>query len=93
MCGILLVWLLLLARPRLSDSGEDAKVEGTRKVGWARKRKKEGTSSRFIFVFALSQFSISEPGTGYLLSATVFFSQSVYTCSQTDSLMARDCSR
>ena len=27
---------------RLSDSGEDAKVKGTRKVGGAGKRKKEG---------------------------------------------------
>ena len=36
--------------------------------------KKEGISSRFIFVIALSQFSISEPGRGYLLSATVHFS-------------------
>ena len=34
---------------RLSDSGEDAKEKGTCKVG--------GVSSRFIFVFALSQFS------------------------------------
>ena len=44
---------------RLSDSGEDAKEKGTRKVG--------GASSRFIFVFALSQFSgpDSEPATGY----------------------------
>jgi len=38
---------------RLSDSGEDAKEKGTRKVGGAGKRKKEA----FIFVFALSQFS------------------------------------
>ena len=39
----------LVARSRLSDSGEDAKEKGTRKVG--------GVSSRFIFVFALSRFS------------------------------------
>ena len=55
---------LSLACSRLSDSGEDAKEKGTRKVGGAGKRKKEGSppplspvSSRFIFVFALSQFS------------------------------------
>ena len=48
----------------LSDSGEDAKEKGTRKVGGAGKRKKEGSppplspvSSRSIFLFALSQFS------------------------------------
>ena len=34
---------------RLSDSGEDAKEKGRRKVG--------GVSSRFSFVFALSRFS------------------------------------
>ena len=39
-----------LACFRLSDSGEDAKEKGTRKVGFP-------VSSRFIFVFALSQFS------------------------------------
>ena len=36
-----------LAFSRLSDSGEDAKVKGTRKVGGAGKRKKEGCS-RFL---------------------------------------------
>ena len=53
-----------VACSRLSDSGEAAKEKGTRKVGGAGKRKKEGSppplspvSSRFIFVFALSQFS------------------------------------
>ena len=39
-----------LACFRLSGSGEDAKEKGTRKVG-------SPVSSRFIFVFALSQFS------------------------------------
>ena len=38
---------------RLSDSGEDAKVKGTRKGGgWG---KKEIVSSHFIFMFVLSQ--------------------------------------
>ena len=45
--------------------GEDAKEKGTRKVGGVVKRKKKGAvprllspiSSRFIFVFALSEFS------------------------------------
>ena len=48
--------------------GEDAKEKGTRKVGGAEKRKKEGrglpplspVASRFIFVFALSKFSGSD---------------------------------
>ena len=38
---------------RLSDSGEDAKVKGTQKGGGG--RKKEIVSSRFIFMFVLSQ--------------------------------------
>ena len=43
---------LKIACSRLSDSGEDAKVNGTRgKVGGA---KKFPVSFRFIFVFALS---------------------------------------
>ena len=54
-----------VACSRLSDSGEDAKEKGTRKDGGARKRKGERgsvaplspVSSRFIFVFAFSQFS------------------------------------
>ena len=47
-----------LAFFRLSDSGEDAKVKGTRKVGGAKKGKRRGpVSFRFNFVFALSQFS------------------------------------
>ena len=33
-----------VASSRLSDSGEDAKVKGTQKVGGAGKRKKEGIS-------------------------------------------------
>ena len=39
--------------------GEHAKEKGTRKVGGAgkKKRKRKGVSSRFIFVFAVSQFS------------------------------------
>ena len=53
----------MVACSRLSDTGEDAKEKGTRKVGGAEKREKEGppplspVSSRVIFVFALSQFS------------------------------------
>ena len=47
----------ILACSRLSDSGEDAKVKGTRKVGGAKKRKRKGVYSRFIFVFAFAQFS------------------------------------
>ena len=38
---------------RLSDSGEDAKVKGTWKAGSG--GKKEIVSSRFIFMFVLSQ--------------------------------------
>ena len=34
-----------VASSRLSDSGEDAKVKGMRKVGRVGKRKKEGNSS------------------------------------------------
>ena len=58
----------ILACSRLSDSGEDAKVKRTRKVGGAKKRKRKGVSSRFIFVFALVNSAgptISEPETGY----------------------------
>ena len=44
----------LPACSRLSDSGEDAKVKGTRKGSEAWKRKI--FSSRFIFLFALSKF-------------------------------------
>ena len=53
-----------LACSRFSDSLGKTRKKGARKVGGAGKRKKEGTessplpvSSRFIFVFALSQFS------------------------------------
>ena len=49
-----------IACSRLSDNGEDAKEKVTRKVGGADKRKPpplSTVSSRFIFVFALSQFS------------------------------------
>ena len=53
---------LYIACSRLSDSGEDTKERDTRKVGGAKKRKRKKpllspVSSRFIFVFALSQFS------------------------------------
>ena len=53
---------MCIACSRLSDSldsGEDARAKGTRKVGGA-------VSSRFVFVFARSQFSgpDSEPETG-----------------------------
>jgi len=47
-----------LAFSRLSDSGEDVKVKGTRKVGGAGKRKKEGCS-RFL---NSADPTISEPG-------------------------------
>ena len=49
----------MLACSRLSDSGEDAKVKGTRKFGGTKKGKPllSSVSSRFTFVFALSQFS------------------------------------
>ena len=54
-----------LAFSRLSDSGEDAKVKGTRKVGGAGKRKKRR-------VFTLSQFSglnyLGAWKSGYFLS-------------------------
>ena len=47
-----------LACSRLSESGEEAKEKGTRKVGGAGKRKRFpvffSVSPRFIFVFALS---------------------------------------
>ena len=48
-----------MACSRLSDSGKDAKVKGARKVGGGAGREKgilSPVSSRFIFVFALSQF-------------------------------------
>ena len=50
---------IVLACSRLSDSGEDAKVKGKRKVGGAKKGKPllSPVSSRFTFVFTLSQFS------------------------------------
>ena len=50
---------VVLACSRLSDSGEDAKVKGTRKFGGTKKGKPllSSVSSRFTFVFALSQFS------------------------------------
>ena len=47
----------IIAFSRLSDSREDAKEKGTLKVGRAGKKKRWAVSSRFIFVFALSQFS------------------------------------
>ena len=49
---------LELSCSRLSGSGEDAKVKGTRKVGGAKKL--SSVSFRFIFVFALSQFSVPD---------------------------------
>ena len=58
---------------RLSDSGEDTKVKGTRKVGGAGKRKKETAAlplpSLLPFFFSLrflnlADLTISEPGTG-----------------------------
>ena len=57
-----------IACSRLSDSWGDAKAKGTRKVGGAGKKEKgrepppllSPVSSRFIFVFALSQFSVPD---------------------------------
>ena len=49
---------------RLSDSGEDAKVKGTRKGGSG--GKKEILSSRFMFMFMLSQIcGLDYLGDGY----------------------------
>ena len=54
------VALFALACSRLSGSGEDAKVKGTRRDEKEEKEERESllspVSSRFIFVFALSQF-------------------------------------
>ena len=56
--------LPILACSRLSDSGEDAKEKGTRKVGGAGKRKKEGRDaapalpSFLPFYFRVCAFSI-----------------------------------
>ena len=36
----------IVACSRLSDSREDAKEKGTRKVGWAGRRKREGIESQ-----------------------------------------------
>ena len=47
---------IFLTCSKLSDSGEDAKVRGTRKVQWRGGKKLSPVSSPFIFVFALSQF-------------------------------------
>ena len=66
----------IIACSRLSDSGEDAKVKGTRKVGGAKKRKRKGGSRPFSPQFppvllSSSRFlnpagpTISEPGMGY----------------------------
>ena len=46
-----------VASSRLSDSGEDAKVKGMRKVGGVGKRKKEKGKRKGDFMFALSQFT------------------------------------
>ena len=56
---------------RLSDSGEDAKVKGTRKVGGAGKRKKEGCS-RFL---NSADSTIWEPGSQATFSP-VFLTES-----------------
>ena len=55
-----------LACSRLSDSGEDAKEQGTRKVGGAGKRKKfpAGLFSCLRFLNSADP-TISEPGTGH----------------------------
>ena len=50
------LFLIFLACSRPSDSGEDAKVKRHAKSWWGGK-KLSPVSSRFIFVFALSQFS------------------------------------
>ena len=57
-----LVITLYIGCSRLSNSGKDMKEKDTRKVGGAKKRKRKKpllspVASRFIFVFALSQFS------------------------------------
>ena len=38
-----------LAFSRLSDSGEDVKVKGMQKVGWAGKREQEGRACNHFF--------------------------------------------
>ena len=52
----------VIACPRLSDSGEDAKVKGTRKVGGSEKRKRKKTApslpSFLPFYFRLRAFAI-----------------------------------
>ena len=71
--------LPILACPRLSDSGEEAKVKGTRKVGGGKKKKwgerelHSPCSPQFppvLFscsrVFNSAGATISEPGTGYI---------------------------
>ena len=74
MCGILLVWLSVLARFRLSDSGEDAKLEGTLKVSEARKWKK---GRDFLpFYFRDRAFSIQYLGTWnrlFIIRYSAFF--------------------
>ena len=73
---------LNIACSRLSDSGEDAKVKGTQKVGGAGKKEKEPpllspVSSCFIlFTRFLNSAgpTISEPGTGYFKYCTKILS-------------------
>ena len=57
-----------IARSRLSDRGEDAKVKGTRKVGGAGKSgKREGSVSSCFFLSSRflnsADLTISQPGT------------------------------
>ena len=46
----------VVACSRLSDSGEGAKEKGARKAGWGGPALLSPVSSRFFFLFALSQF-------------------------------------
>ena len=54
----------VIACSRLSDSGEDAKVKGTRKVGGSKKRKRKGAAlplpSFLPFYFRLRAFAIQQ---------------------------------
>ena len=61
---------IFLTCSRLSDSGEDAEVKGTRKVGGARKSSPQFPPVLFSCLRFLNSAdpTISEPGTGYSLT-------------------------
>ena len=63
------LFLIFLACSRLSDSGEDAKVKGTRKVGGAGKSSPQFPPVLFscLRFLNLADPTISESGTGYNL--------------------------